>query len=139
MVYVDTGPGIGAMAEEFEDLEKPLPPQDELAVSENLTGISDAQMAEFRRRAVPQPGNVMRGSVQLSNDARLDIPSTAICTAYSSADYKEGAEQGMTFLAGYNELHNIDWIDLPTGHWPMWSKPVELADILDRIATQAGA
>lgn len=137
MVYVDTGPAKGPLDDEFEDVEKPLPAQDELAASENLDGISDEKMAEFRRRAVPEPAAAMTGSAELTNDARLDIPTTAICTAFSSAEYKEYAQKGMPFLAGYNELRNIDWIDLPTSHWPMWSRPRELATILGDIATRA--
>ena len=45
----------------------------------------------------------------------------------------------MPFLAGYNELRNIDWVDLPTSHWPMFSRPVELADILARVAKDAAS
>ena len=26
---------------------------------------------------------------------------------------------------GFGELRNITWIDLPTSHWPMWSRPQE--------------
>lgn len=138
MVYVDTGPGKGALDEEFEGVEKPLLSPEELAESENLDGISDEQLAEFRRRAVPEPGAAMTGSAELTNDARLDVPTTAICTAFSSADYKKYAAEGTGFLAGYNELRNVDWIDLPTSHWPMWSRPKDLADILSQIATEAG-
>jgi pimeloyl-ACP methyl ester carboxylesterase len=133
-VYVDTGPAIGALDEEFEGVEKPLPSAEELAESENLDGISDEQLAEFRRRAVPQPGGVMRGFAALTNAARLDVPTVAICTAYSSAEYKDYAQQGVNFLRGFGELRNIEWIDLPTSHWPMWSKPRELAEILARVA-----
>jgi pimeloyl-ACP methyl ester carboxylesterase len=139
MVYVDTGPGKGALDEEFQGVEKPLPSPEELAGSENLDGISDEQLADFRRRAVPEPAGAMTGSAELTNDARLDVPTTAICTAFTADDYKKYAAQGMSFLAGYTELHNIDWVDLPTSHWPMWSRPEDLAEILSRIATEAGA
>jgi pimeloyl-ACP methyl ester carboxylesterase len=133
-VYVDTGPAIGPMDEEFEGVEKPLPSPDELAESENLTGISDEQLAEFRRRAIPEPGAAVRGSHKFSNPARLDVSTVAICTAFTSEEYKSYAKQGAGFLAGYNELRNITWIDLPTSHWPMWSKPGELAQIIAGVA-----
>jgi len=139
MVYVDTGPDKGALDDAFQGTEKPLPAHDELAASENLDGISDEMMAEFRRRAVPEPAAAITGSVALTNDARLDIPTTAICTAFPSAEYKDYAKQGMPFLAGYLELRKIDWVDLPTSHWPMFSKPRELADIVASIATQAAS
>src|SRR3954464_8426323 len=137
MVYVDTGPAIGPLEPDFEGVEFPLS-MEHIEKNENLDGVSEAQKAEWVYRAVPEPGEALRGSVELSNDARLDVPTTAICTAFPAAEYREYAKQGMGFLAGYNELRNIDWIDLPTSHWPMWSKPKELAEIIGRVATDAG-
>src|SRR3954454_17888633 len=87
MVYVDTGPAKGALDPEFECVEKPLLSPEELAETENLTGISEEQLSEFRRRAVPEPAAAMTGSADLNSEARLHVPTTAICTAFSSADY----------------------------------------------------
>ena len=28
------------------------------------------------------------------------------------------------------DLADITYVDLPTGHWPMWSRPVELAELI---------
>ena len=61
MVYVDTGAGVGAVDAEFEGVEKPLPSLEELAANENLDGLSEEQLETFRRRAVPEPGGVLRG------------------------------------------------------------------------------
>ena len=134
MVYVDTAPGIGAMDADFADVEKPLLSPEELAENENLTGLSEEQLETFRQRAVPEPGGVLREGAELTNDARLDIPSTVIATAYTSDEYKEYAKEGYGFLAGLNEIRNVTWVDLPTSHWPMWSKPKELAEIIGRVA-----
>jgi hypothetical protein len=38
------------------------------------------------------------------------------------------------WLAGLNEVRNVTWVDLPTSHWPMWSKPQELAAIIGDVA-----
>ncbi|HZX55707.1 MAG TPA: alpha/beta hydrolase [Ilumatobacteraceae bacterium] len=138
MVYVDTGPGKGPSDAEFAAVEMPMS-MENLEENENLDGISDDQKQEWMRRAVPEPGGVLRGSAELTNDARLDVPTTAICTAFSSADYRKYAADGAEFLAGYNELRNVDWIDVPTSHWPMFSKPRELADVIGRISTEAEA
>jgi hypothetical protein len=29
---------------------------------------------------------------------------------------------------------DITWVDLPTNHWPMWSRPTELAEIIGDVA-----
>jgi hypothetical protein len=134
MVYVDTGPGMGAMEADFEGDELPLPAPDELAANENLDGLSEEQLETFRARAVPQPGRVLREEAALTNDARLDVPSTVVCTGYTSEQYKDAVKEGYGFVRGLTELRDVTWVDLPTSHWPMWSKPRELAAIIGDVA-----
>jgi pimeloyl-ACP methyl ester carboxylesterase len=134
MVYVDSGPATAALQQDFDGVELPLPSPEELAQEENLDGLSDEQLETFRRRAVPEPGGVLREAPQLTNDARLDVPTTAICTGYTSEQYKDAVEQGQTWLGGFAELRDVTWVDLPTSHWPMWSRPQELAAILGDVA-----
>lgn len=138
MVYVDTGPGKGAPDVEAAGADSPLD-WGNLEQNENLDGISDAQKATFRARAVPQPAGVMRTEHAFTNDARLDVPSTVIATAFDSQGYKDAVKEGYSFLAGLGELRNVDYVDLPTSHWPMFSKPRELAEIIGRIAKDAAA
>ena len=134
MVYVDTGPAKGALDPDFGDAEAPLPSREELEAEENLDGLSEEQLETFRRRAVPQPGSALRDAAELTNDARLDVPSTVICTGFTSDQYKEAMKEGYAFLAGLEELRDVTYIDLPTSHWPMWSRPQELAAIIGDVA-----
>jgi pimeloyl-ACP methyl ester carboxylesterase len=134
MVYVDTGPAKGALDPDFDGVEKPLPSQEELAAEENLDGLSEEQLETFRRRAVPEPGAALREAAELTNDARLDIPSTVVCTGFTSAQYKDAIKEGYAFLAGLTELRTVTYVDLPTSHWPMWSRPQELAAIIGDVA-----
>jgi pimeloyl-ACP methyl ester carboxylesterase len=136
MVYVDTGAGVGAMDAEFADVEKPLSSPEELAKNENLDGLSDEQLARFRERAVPQPGGVLRGSATLTNDARRDIPSVVICTAYTADEYRDAVANGYDFVAGLADQNDVTYVDLPTSHWPMWSRPDDLAQILADVARE---
>jgi pimeloyl-ACP methyl ester carboxylesterase len=134
MVYVDTGPAIGALDPDFEGVEKSLPSREKLQEDENLDGLSEDQLETFRQRAVPEPGGVLREAVELTNDARLDLPTTVICTGFTSEQYKDAVKEGYSFLAGLAELRNVSWVDLPTSHWPMWSRPKELAEIIGDVA-----
>ena len=138
MVYVDSAPGIAPQDPTFTDAEKPLE-WAELTAEENLDGVSDAQQAAFRERGVPVPGGVLRDAYPLTNDARNDIPTTFICTAFTAAEYqKYGAQEPrMSWLAGIHEIRNATWIDMPTSHWPMWSKPNEIAEIIGNVAKDA--
>jgi pimeloyl-ACP methyl ester carboxylesterase len=139
MVYVDTAPGKGAADAEIEGSEKPFV-WDEIKEEENLEGLSESQLATFRERAIAEPAGVLREGHEFTNDARKDIPSTLIATGYSSEDYQKYAREHPEwgFLAGLPDLRNVTWIDLPTSHWPMWSKPAELAKIIGDVAMAAG-
>jgi pimeloyl-ACP methyl ester carboxylesterase len=139
MVYVDSGPATGALDPDFDGAEKPLPSPEELAAEENLEGLTEEQLDTFRRRAVPQPAAALRDAPELTNDARLDVPTTAICTAYTSEQYKAAVKEGYSWLGGFAELRNITWVELPTSHWPMWSRPQELAAIIGDVARRATA
>ncbi len=134
MVYVDTGPAKGALDPEFDAVEKPMPSLEKLAADENLDGLTKEQLETFRRRAIPEPGAALRGAAKLTNDARLDVPSTVVCTGYTSEQYKDAAKEGQSWLGGLTELRDVTYVDLPTSHWPMWSRPRELAEIIGEVA-----
>jgi pimeloyl-ACP methyl ester carboxylesterase len=138
MVYVDTAPGKGTLDPDFDGVEKPMVWAD-VEAEENLDGLSDEQKQTFRERAVPVPGALLRESVELTNEARRDIPSTLIATGFTSEQYQTYAREHpeWAFLAGIPELRNGHWVDLPTSHWPMWSRPQELAKIIGDVASSA--
>ncbi len=135
MVYVDTAPGKGALDADFDAVDKPMV-WEEIEEEENLDGLSDEQKATFRERAVPEPGALLREAAELTNDARRNIPSTMICTGFTAEQYQTYAREhpDWAFLAGIPELRNVTWIDLPTSHWPMWSRPQELAATIGDVA-----
>jgi pimeloyl-ACP methyl ester carboxylesterase len=140
MVYVDTAPGKGALAPDIEGSEQPFN-WEEIKEEENLDGLTEEQLETFRRRALPEPAGVLREGAELTNDARRDIPSTIVATGYTSEAYQTYAKEHpeWTFLAGLPELRDITWVDLPTSHWPMWSRPQELAAIISDVAKGASA
>ena len=136
MVYVDSGPAKGAMDPSFEAEDLPLPEWDDLG--ENLDGISEQQLATFRERAIPQPGAAMRETHEFANDERLDVPTTILCTSFTSDQIKAAAEEGQAWLGGVRELRNVTWVDMPTSHWPMWSRTEDVARLLADVARDAG-
>ena len=137
MVYVDSAPGKGAVDPDFEGTEKPLD-WEEIEAEENLDGLTDEHIERFRARAVPEPAAIFRESVPLTNEARLDVPTTIICTGFPSTELQAAVSNGWAWLAGVPEVRDITWLDLPTSHWPMWSRPRDLAELLGRIATESG-
>ena len=138
MVYVDSGPATGPLDPGFEATELPLPTWQQLeAGGSSLAGLSDEQLAAFRERAVPEPGAALRETSRLADERRLGVPSTVVCTSVSSDQIKAAVEEGHPWAGELAELRSVSYVDLPTGHWPMWSRSRELAAILGDVARQA--
>ncbi|MPV50801.1 MULTISPECIES: alpha/beta fold hydrolase [unclassified Pseudactinotalea] len=141
VVWVDSGPvapGSVFAPDVPEDLaELPLPPFDVLGEQAGLEGLSAEVLDRFRSRAVPEPGPVLRAPVHLTNAARLSVPTTLVCCSISSAQVLELAEAGHPVFAEVVEFEHREFVDLPTGHWPMWSRPRDLAEAIHCAATRA--
>lgn len=136
VVYVDSAPGVSPLDPAFDGVEKPLD-WEQIAEEENLEGLTEDQVATFRARAVPVPGGVIRDTVALTDDRRRDIPSTILCTGFPSEQVRAAVARGDAWLAGVPQLRNVTWLDLPTSHWPMWSRPQELAAVIGDVAQGA--
>lgn len=139
VIWVDSGPvATGSIfAPELPDevAELPLPPFDVLAQQASLEGLSAEVLERFRARAVPEPGPVLRQSVELSNDARRKVRTTLVCCSIPSAQLLELARAGHPMFAEVANLEHLDVIDLLTGHWPMWSRPGDLAEVIRSAAS----
>lgn len=138
VVWVDSGPvapgSVFAPDCSGEVDELPLPAFDLLAQQASLDGLSPETLERFRILAVPEPGPVLRQPIELTNEARLSIPTTLVCCSISSEQVMELVQAGHPMFAEVANLMSFDSIDLPTGHWPMWSRPQELARIIQAAA-----
>lgn len=134
VIWVDSGPATSgvAFAPDFpEDVEGlSLPPFEMLGEQASIEGLSANVLERFRERAVSEPGTVLRQIVQLTNDARFDVPTTFVCCSIPSSRVMELVKAGHPMFAEVANLKSVDYVDLPTGHWPMWSRPSDLAQIL---------
>ena len=140
MVYVDSGPARGALNPGFDGLALPLPTWQELQEDgSSIEGLSEEQLETFRQRAVPEPGGAIREAHDFTDDRRLDVPSTVVCTSMTSNEIKAAVEAGYPWIAGLAELRDVRYLDLPTGHWPMWSRPQDVAAVLADVAQSVSA
>jgi pimeloyl-ACP methyl ester carboxylesterase len=141
MVWVDSGPvSTGSvfapdLPEGLEEL--PLPSFDVLGQQASLEGLSAEVLERFRARAVPEPGPVLRQAVDLTNDARRKVRTTLVCCSIPGAQMLELANTGHPMFAEVANIEQLKVIDLPTGHWPMWSRPRDLANILQTVSSRA--
>lgn len=129
VVYVDSGPlgEGGVINDEFpaENGEVPLPDWS-LFEEEDLVDLDDELRAAFRGGAIPSPVHVARDAQRLSDERRYDVPVTVIACEFPSARLREWIEQGHPYVRELATIRDVDYIDLPTGHWPQFTRPEEL-------------
>ena len=107
----------------------PLPPWTEFDDAD-LEGLDDGALDDFRRRAIPSPASLTTDRQRLSDERRHGVPVTVVCTEFSSADLQTWVEQGMAPVAELDRIIDLEYVDLPTGHWPQWTRPEDLARVI---------
>ena len=134
VVYVDAGPlpdgaSIGIDLPEGA-VDHPLPSWEDLAADDTPhDGMDDAMLADVRRRSVPTPPGVVRSVARLTNERRKQVPVTVVCSSMPAGVLRDAIDQGAPWVS---ELAGADvtLVDLPTGHWPMFSRPFDLAEVI---------
>jgi pimeloyl-ACP methyl ester carboxylesterase len=133
VVYVDSGPlGDGGVINDelpSEDGEIPLP---DWAIfdDEDLVDLDDELRAAFRERAIPTPVHVASDQQRLSDERRYDVPVTIIACEFPSEMLRKWMEQGHPYVRELAKIHEVEYVDLPTGHWPQFTRPEDLGQAL---------
>lgn len=129
VVYVDSVPlgEGGVINDEFpaENGEMPLPDWSGFE-EQDLVDLDDELRMGFRDRAIPAPAHVASDPQQLFDERRYDVPTTVISSEFPSAVIRELIEQGHPYVAELAKVRNVDYVDLPTGHWPQFTRSQEL-------------
>lgn len=119
----------------------PLPPPrpDEWHRWGSTAGVPAEALELLSRRAAPQPLRTLTRPLRLTG-AALELPSTGVlCTANGSSIAAVEA------LVGFGDPRftaladpRVGFFEIGTGHWPMLSRPGELAGVLLRAAAGEG-
>jgi pimeloyl-ACP methyl ester carboxylesterase len=89
----------------------------------------------FASAAIPVPEGVAKGVVRLADERRLDVPVVLVCPEFTPAQAREWIDAGdVPELA---RAKHLELVDIDSGHWPMVTKPIELARLLAGAAAQA--
>jgi pimeloyl-ACP methyl ester carboxylesterase len=101
-----------------------------------LAELTPEQLEAIQARKTAQPFATYTEPLQLHNPAREGLPKVAILNSFPEVAMRELIAAGHpmgTMMAG------PEWrfIELPTSHWPMFSRPAELAAMLDELAPTA--
>jgi pimeloyl-ACP methyl ester carboxylesterase len=129
VVYVDSGPLAdgGVINDDLpaENGEVPLPDWS-LFEDEDLVDLSDELRAAFRARAIPTPEHVASDRQHLADERRYDVPVTVIACEFTSEQLRTWVEGGHPYVRELARIRAVSYLDLPTGHWPQFTRPREL-------------
>lgn len=95
--------------------------------------LSDDLKASVAAGAIAVPAAITQGTVRLTDERRYDVPVTLICPEFTPAQAKDWIEAGE--VPELAKATRLDFVDIDSGHWPMFSRPGELARILAHCAT----
>lgn len=112
-----------------ENGEIPLPDWSAFE-EEDLGGLDDAARADFRARAIPSPGHLASDPQQLSDERRYDVPVTVVCPEFPSDMLRKWIDEGMEPVREFARIRDVAYVDLPTGHWPQFTRPEDLARVV---------
>ncbi|MEV5758711.1 alpha/beta fold hydrolase [Streptomyces tendae] len=97
--------------------------------------LDEAARAGLAAAAIPVPEGVARGVVRLTDERRFDVPVVVVCPEFTPAQARKWIDGGdVPELA---RARRVDFADIDSGHWPMISKPAELARVLAAAAEAA--
>ena len=117
---------------ELRDGVMPFPGWDPFEGPDSADLDEEARRA-FAATAIPVPGEVATGVVRLTDERRFDVPVVVICPEFTPAQAEEWIDAGdVPELA---RVKHLDFVDIDSGHWPMHTRPAELARLLAAAAT----
>jgi pimeloyl-ACP methyl ester carboxylesterase len=136
MAQIDTNPPDARkriekqVADEGDGWRIPPPAWDDPSADPvNLAGLARAELATMRSRAVPQPART--STDPLHRTRRGPVPETLITCTFPEDQARTLIAEGNQMFSGAGDA--VEVIGLPTGHWPMFSRPDDTVRILAEI------
>ncbi|MFJ3901623.1 alpha/beta fold hydrolase [Streptomyces sp. NPDC090025] len=87
--------------------------------------------------AHPVPEGVARGVVRLTDERRYEVPVVLVCPEFSPDQAKKWIAEGE--VPELSRAAHLSYVDIDSGHWPMATRPRELARLLADAAEAADA
>jgi len=94
--------------------------------------VDDEARRRFESAAIPVPQAVTKGVVCLYDERRFEVPVVVVCPEFSPADARGWIDAGE--VPELARARHVELIDIDSGHWPMITRPAELARLLAEAA-----
>jgi pimeloyl-ACP methyl ester carboxylesterase len=122
-----------------ENGEVPMPDWREVGEDANVVDFDDEMLARFYADAIPVPEGVITRPQQLTDPRRYEVPVTAVCPEYTAEDLRSWVEAGEEAVSELARTKEVEYVDLPGGHWPQLTQPERLAELIVQAADRAAA
>lgn len=96
------------------------------------TDLDEQAKRSIASVAIPVPEGVSKGIVRLTDERRFDVPVVLVCPEFTPAQARMWIDAGDA--PELSRAKQLAMVDIASGHWPMVSKPLELARLLAGIA-----
>ena len=137
VVHVDTwplGPGLSINADIADGVDVIGFPDWDIFEPEDLVDMTGPLRERLRSESRPQPAAIARDPLPEMTADRLAIPTTIICCEFTAAQLSKWMLSEPERFSELRQLSDVSYIELPTGHWPQFTKPRELAAALLSVA-----
>ena len=96
--------------------------------------LDDATRQRIAAGAIPVPEGVAKGVVHLTDERRYEVPVVLVCPEFTPSQARQWIDEGE--VPELARAKRLDLVDIESGHWPMYSRPTELAALLAERATE---
>ena len=90
--------------------------------------LDPATRERMAAAAIPVPEGVARGTVRLSDPRRYEVPLVLVCPEFTPDQVRQWIAEGE--LPELALAKHVELVDIDSGHWPMVTRPAELARLL---------
>ena len=104
-----------------------------------IVDFDEALLSRFYAEAIPAPEHVLTDLQRLADPRRYDVPVTAVCPEYTADDLRSWVEDGEAAVSELALIREVEYVDLPGGHWPQLTQPDALARVLLDAADKAAS
>ena len=114
-----------------ENGEVAMPDWVELGEEANVVDFGEAELMRLYADAIPVPERVVTDPQQLGDPRRYDVPVTAVCPEYTAAELHAWVQGGAAEpVSELTRIKDVEYVDLPGGHWPQLTQPDALVRVL---------
>lgn len=130
-IYIGGFPAPDGDSDEFPSVNGEIPLFHWSEFDEaDLTDLDEEALAGFGARAIPSPARVVSDPQVLTDERRYGVPVTMICPEFSASMLEGWIDADMEPVRELKKIKDVTYVDLPTGHWPQFTKPTELAEMI---------